>query len=490
MIHSTYVTENSHQFQPQIQDEENPPSFYRRRKSSSSEDSTPKVRSKQTSRAPTVILDKPIEVQVLPPPAPAQPPKPQIKKNHFQFEKIGIRMGVDYSWRPFIPNIQPIPEPIVLDRPIYTQMVRDSSPRNDQPQDSSTPKDAPSRAAPAKVVPLPKKPEGFNKAACTIYKVAQCMRFFDERIKSAKSELRHDFYKEYYDNDANAFLDQSIELIKARIGLILDGIVEDEELDLSTDSDKLEINLGFIADEIVDICSAKDAGSFDNPLVLSFMANLCTHGSYLPHGAFTSWTISRLTFTSANQLRDPDENTCKLILGEYLICRVLCANILFNPEGHKPGEELSDQKKKNLQIIGSCFARSFENLVNELELEQPERGESLHGIPLQPRAELYTMGEVDDGFAKQEEFEEATEFVEVDPSESYKSFQEILPEEECQGADVEALKEKLGGALEALYKIALEQGTSEKGDDVKIRKEGKTIIAKVGGNSLDKKYIE
>lgn len=498
VINSTYVTENSHQFNPQSNDDKNPPSFHRRRKKSISEEEeedeseSEEPESMESSKQPSKLPSKQPSVQqppqLVPPqqvqPQPQLPKKPQMKMQTFQFDRVGINMGVDYSWRPFIPNIQPIPEPIIIDRPAYIQPVNDPAPRTQPPDNLST-----AQTPKPKDEPLAKKSDEYNRAACTLYKAVQCVRFFDERSKAAKIALKHQFYRDYYDSDANGFLDQSIEMVKTRIGLILDEVIEDEELDLSTNEEKLEVNAGFICDEIADICSAKKASDFDNPLVLSFMANMCTPGAYLPHGEFTAWVISRLSFTSTNQLSDSNESTGQLILGEYLIGRVLCANILFNPEGYKPGQELSDSQKKNLQVLGSCFAQVLNKLVNGLELEKAERGKSSNGIPIQPRESIFTMGELDSGFSKQADIGQESEYVDVEDDE-YKCFDDLLPDGDFKGAYMASIHEKLGDALSSLYTIVIEQQVSEKGDLLKLRKEGKDILIKVGGSGLDKKYVE
>lgn len=485
VIHSTFVTEKSHQFQGA--EERDEPSFYYSIKDT---ETNKTYSTKRTTKQPLQVHP----AQLQPQPQLYSVPVKEEKKHHipkkkFQFEKVGINMGIDYSWRPFIPNIQPLPEPFSLDPPIRTEVYKSSTthyhPEHNRNQPSQVSRDPPGPPEP----PLPKKSIEYQRAAVAIWRVTQCIQFFSLKSEQAKKDLKHDYYKQYYDSDANAFLDQSIEMIKARIGLILDEVTGEEEIDLSTDSEKLEVNSGFLLDEIVDICSAKDPSKFDNALVLSYLASMSTAGAYLPHGAFTPWTVSRLPFSSTNQLYEPDESIGKLILGEYLIGRVLCRNILFNPAGHKSGEEISEQGRQNLKILGSCFVKAFENIVNQMELSPAERGESLYGVPLQPLGTVWTMDDEDNGFENQGDYDDSDAFVEVDPALEYQCFEEIIPVEDLEGADLETLQEKLSEALGKLFELAQKQHKIEVGEAIARKKAAKEDLANIGKKLIDKKYL-
>ena len=85
--------------------------------------------------------------------------------------------------------------------------------------------------------------------------------------------------------------------------MIIKGLLADPSIDLVADSSKFEETIGYIVDEIEDVCSPVDPKDFDNPLVLSFLSNFTLSGCYLPDFMFTKQVLDKLTFSRSNQLQ-------------------------------------------------------------------------------------------------------------------------------------------------------------------------------------------
>ena len=137
-----------------------------------------------------------------------------------------------------------------------------------------------------------------------VWKVFTLLKFWENHQTRCKVALKNQYFADYYKKDGNAFLDQSIEMIRSRIRLILGEVLQEDQLDLSRDSLRLEKTVTLILDEFDDICSASSVKKFDNLLVLSFLSNVSTSGAHIPaKGFLTKYVMSRLSLTSAGQLQ-------------------------------------------------------------------------------------------------------------------------------------------------------------------------------------------
>lgn len=155
-----------------------------------------------------------------------------------------------------------------------------------------------------KVALSPNNMEHLINGSYKVWKVYTLLKFWETHQKRCKAALKNNYFAEYYKKDGNAFLDQSIEMIKTRIKLILAEVIQDDKLDLARDSIRLQQVVTLILNEFDDICSAPTAKKFDNMLVLSFLSNICTSGSYIPaKGFLTKYVTSKLNINSTGQLQ-------------------------------------------------------------------------------------------------------------------------------------------------------------------------------------------
>ena len=194
-----------------------------------------------------------------------------------------------------------------------TGIPRDLFSQSPYPTSASAPLSANASIYPVTIPPLdatdkaaltPNNMEHLINGSYKVWKLYTLLKFWEVHQKRCKTALRNNYFTEYYKKDGNAFLDQSIELIKARIKLIMGEVLQDDNLDLARDSIRLEKTVTLILDEFDDICSAPTAKKFDNLLVLSFLSNICTSGSYIPtKGFLTKYTTNKLNFNSTGQLQ-------------------------------------------------------------------------------------------------------------------------------------------------------------------------------------------
>ena len=156
-------------------------------------------------------------------------------------------------------------------------------------------------------------------------------------------------------------------------------MIEDAEIDFTTDKEKFAEVLGHLANEIHDVCSAKKPDSFDNPIVLSFLSNVCPDLSYLPGNFFTSGVFDRVgrNYTGQTIIDDPSKSA--LILGEFLIIRIVGMNVLLATEDwvEEKGEVFDERAIQNFKMLGSAICHSFINAVNEKEMG---KGKNRNGL--------------------------------------------------------------------------------------------------------------
>lgn len=120
-------------------------------------------------------------------------------------------------------------------------------------------------------------------------------------------------------------------------------------------------------DELIDMSVIKAKTKFDNPFVLSFLANTCFPGSFVPEGYYTPFEFSRLRFISTGQLGDMTVEMQQLIVGGMIVCRALCRELLFHCSKYFKDIKPSPNGFANLDILGSIIYHSFINQVEKLE---------------------------------------------------------------------------------------------------------------------------
>ena len=101
--------------------------------------------------------------------------------------------------------------------------------------------------------------------------------------------------------------------------------------------------MSLILDELIDIATIKAGQKFDNPFVISFLANSTYSGSYVPPGYYTQFEFSRLTFSATGQLRDVTSELKRLLCGSFIVGRHLCRELLFNTKKYLPDLAYGDE---------------------------------------------------------------------------------------------------------------------------------------------------
>lgn len=146
----------------------------------------------------------------------------------------------------------------------------------------------------------------------------------------------------------------------------LTQIAEDQEIgSFSTNQEKLDSTLKLIMDELIDLSTIKPQSKFDNPFVLSFLANTCHASSFVPPEYYTIFEFRRLTFSATGQLRDPSEDVKKMIIGGLIICRGLCRELLFSCKKYFPDIQYVPEALNNLDILGTIVYNAFTTIVKE-----------------------------------------------------------------------------------------------------------------------------
>jgi hypothetical protein len=123
--------------------------------------------------------------------------------------------------------------------------------------------------------------------------------------------------------------------------------------------------VGLVLDELVDISTIKPNQKFDNPFVLSFLANTTYNGSFCPDDYYTPFEFNRITFTSTSQMKEVPSALKQIIIGGLIICRNLVKELLFNVRKYLPDLNYNDNSELNLQAVGSVVYNTFVDLTFE-----------------------------------------------------------------------------------------------------------------------------
>lgn len=136
---------------------------------------------------------------------------------------------------------------------------------------------------------------------------------------------------------------------------------------LQDNIEKLNSTLELVMDELIDLATIKVKGSFDNPFVLSFLANTCFPGSFVPQDYFTPFEFGRLRFTTTGQLAEVSPQVRKMVIGGLIICRVLCLELFVNAVKYFGNLKASANGFANLEVLAAIIYATFERQVSHLE---------------------------------------------------------------------------------------------------------------------------
>ena len=118
-------------------------------------------------------------------------------------------------------------------------------------------------------------------------------------------------------------------------------------------------------DELIDIATIKPGQKFDNPFVISFLANTTYNGSYAPPNYYTQFEFSRLTFSATGQLKDITPELKRLLCGSLIVGRHLCRELLFNTKKYLPDLVYGADSIANLETVGLVIYNTYLNAVKD-----------------------------------------------------------------------------------------------------------------------------
>ena len=137
---------------------------------------------------------------------------------------------------------------------------------------------------------------------------------YDKYIKRLH-KTKKEFMQEYFKNDRSAIFEQAFQMMQIRIQNILDEIIENP----NTQMDFLEWNISEseqekridscvkytlkIQKQLADMAKLKKESLFENPIVLSFIANAFMERCVCPDEYFTTFTYDRLDFSLTGALK-------------------------------------------------------------------------------------------------------------------------------------------------------------------------------------------
>eukprot|EP00356_Strombidium_inclinatum_P009324 CAMPEP_0170497662 /NCGR_PEP_ID=MMETSP0208-20121228/25371_1 /TAXON_ID=197538 /ORGANISM="Strombidium inclinatum, Strain S3" /LENGTH=159 /DNA_ID=CAMNT_0010774547 /DNA_START=2250 /DNA_END=2729 /DNA_ORIENTATION=- len=115
------------------------------------------------------------------------------------------------------------------------------------------------------------------------------------------------------------------------------------------------------------------------PLIV-FLSNLCQPGSYVPNGFLTPYQLNRIDTDNYGAIIAMDETQIKMVVGCFLLARVLITNILMKSK-KQAGQDaavVNEVVENNFQWIASILYFLFMQVIEEA-LKNYERDPSQKG---------------------------------------------------------------------------------------------------------------
>lgn len=184
---------------------------------------------------------------------------------------------------------------------------------------------------------------------------------------------------DYFEEDLPAIKEQCFLMVKTRMEDLAGDIIENEDIGpLENNQEKLDEFAGNTMDEMIDLATIKGKEGFDNPFVMSFLANTAGNNSFVPNGYFTQFEFQRLTFNSLGQISTPDEdsNTSlrQLIGGGLILARYLIKEVFFNSRKYFTDNNYSDNGEGNMEAVGIVIYNALMGAFREELNLEPDEG--------------------------------------------------------------------------------------------------------------------
>jgi hypothetical protein len=94
------------------------------------------------------------------------------------------------------------------------------------------------------------------------------------------------------------------------------------------------------------------------PLII-FLGSLTSHKAFIPDNFLTIFELNRLQTDPYGALLNPDDEQVKMILGFYIIGKILIGKILLKPESLGLNIQMSSKVLGNFKILASLIYLNF-----------------------------------------------------------------------------------------------------------------------------------
>ena len=130
--------------------------------------------------------------------------------------------------------------------------------------------------------------------------------------KLAKLKLDKKKSDAYYKKDIPGIQEQAFYMLKSRVGIIIEGVVMDKELNLNISGNqpkgpenlkKLQDILTLIIDQMLHLTEMRETDNFDNPFVLSFLSNYILTDCFVPDSYLFKYEMDRIEFARTGYTR-------------------------------------------------------------------------------------------------------------------------------------------------------------------------------------------
>lgn len=94
-----------------------------------------------------------------------------------------------------------------------------------------------------------------------------------------------------------------------------------------------------------------------------------------------------------------DDDLASLVLGEYMVIRVMCINCIFRPHELMSSDVtlMTPLQKRNAGLIGSAIVHAFSEAINLRNIPDGLKSDQLVGEKILPRPWPYSRDEPDNG---------------------------------------------------------------------------------------------
>lgn len=118
------------------------------------------------------------------------------------------------------------------------------------------------------------------------------------------------------------------------------------------------------------MANLKEDDPFDNPLVLSFLANFSLPNCFVPDRYLFQCEMDKISFSYTGKTSpDLDPKISKYLIGSFLLIKILVDKLLLHAsEFFKgPGLKFSGKTFNNFKVMSACIYHAFKDIFSELK---------------------------------------------------------------------------------------------------------------------------